>query len=297
MITPIPLPQPFIPLNSPEANLATVGGKGVNLIRLANAGFPVPDGFLIPTSAYREYVQNNNLDAFIQDSLNNLDFASPQDLQTASDAIRTQFRLGAVSRGLVAALEIAYRWLGTHPVAVRSSATAEDLPDMSFAGQQDTFLNIIGQDALLKAVIQCWSSLWTARAIGYRARNGIPHEGVSLAVVVQNMVQSDASGVLFTANPLTGKRGEIVIDATFGLGEALVSGMVEPDHYVVSHFPGAMHLGSASHLGSRITHKSLGAKATVIRSQSSGGVSIDHAVSNSGYAQRQAIPNGVILQL
>ena len=119
------------------------------------------------------------------------------------------------------------------PVAVRSSATAEDLPEMSFAGQQDTYLNVVGEEALLKAVVECWSSLWTARAIGYRQRNGVPHASVALAVVVQEMVESQASGVLFTANPLTGLRSETVIDATLGLGEALVSGQVEPDHYVV----------------------------------------------------------------
>src|SRR5690606_36135588 len=104
---------------------------------------------------------------------------------------------------------------------------------MSFAGQQDTFLNVQGEEALEQAVVACWSSLWTARAIGYRSRNGIDHNEVSLAVVVQEMVQSDVSGVLFTANPINGRRTETVIDATLGLGEALVSGLVEPDHYLV----------------------------------------------------------------
>ncbi len=126
------------------------------------------------------------------------------------------------------------------PVAVRSSATAEDLPDLSFAGQQDTYLNVIGEEEILKAVINCWSSLWTARAIGYRLRNHIPQDEVALAVVVQKMVPSDVSGVLFTANPLTGLRSETVIDATLGLGEALVSGQVEPDHYVVDSIRNAI---------------------------------------------------------
>ena len=120
---------------------------------------------------------------------------------------------------------------------------------MSFAGQQDTYLNVIGDEALRQAVIACWGSLWTARAIGYRARNAIPPDGVALAVVVQEMVQSETSGVLFTANPLTGLRSETVIDATFGLGEALVSGLVEPDHYVVDRTT------------NRIVSKEIGAKA------------------------------------
>ena len=120
----------------------------------------------------------------------------------------------------------AYAEFETQPLAVRSSATAEDLPDLSFAGQQDTYLNVIGIGPLLAAIINCWSSLWTARAIGYRIRNRIDHNEAALAVIVQQMVQSESSGVLFTANPLTGLRSEAVIDATFGLGEALVSGQV-----------------------------------------------------------------------
>src|SRR5512140_2809761 len=147
-------------------------------------------------------------------------------------------------------------------VAVRSSATAEDLPDLSFAGQQDTYLNVIGVEQLLKAVIDCWSSLWTARAIGYRIRNHIPHEEAALAVVVQEMIQSEASGVLFTANPLTGLRSESVIDATLGLGEALVSGQVEPDHYVVDT------------LNNRILAKTLGAKKISTRGKTGGGVEV-----------------------
>lgn len=137
---------------------------------------------------------------------------------------------------------------------MRSSATAKDLPGFSFAGQQDTYLNVIGHAALQNAVIDCWSSLWTARAISYRMRNGIDHDDVSLAVVVQQMVASETSGVLFTANPLTGKRTEAVIDATFGLGKALVSGQVEPDQYVVD-------------AEGQILSKTLGAKDVVVRGQ------------------------------
>ncbi|MFQ5434069.1 MAG: PEP/pyruvate-binding domain-containing protein, partial [Anaerolineae bacterium] len=150
----------------------------------------------------------------------------------------------------------------------------------SFAGQQDTFLNVIGEEAMLKAVVNCWSSLWTARAIGYRARNGIPQDEVRLAVVVQAMVPSEASGVLFTANPLTGKRNEMVIDATLGLGEALVSGLVEPDQYIVT-YDGA------------IRQKKLGAKATAIRGQAGGGVITETVEA----ANRQAIPDAVIGEL
>ncbi len=152
---------------------------------------------------------------------------------------------------------------------------------MSFAGQYDTFLNVIGAEALAEAVVRCWSSLWTARAIGYRARNHIPHEHVSLAVVVQNMVPSEASGVLFTANPLTGLRTETVIDATLGLGEVLVSGAVDPDHYVVDAVAEA------------ITHKSLGSKALVISGTNDGGLT----TSEGDSSDKQAIPDKAILRL
>jgi phosphoenolpyruvate synthase/pyruvate phosphate dikinase len=134
----------------------------------------------------------------------------PQALKAASKVICAWFATGQMPLDLANALCDAYIALGRPPVAVRSSATAEDLPDLSFAGQQDTYLNVIGGAALRQAVIDCWSSLWTARAIGYRARNGIDHAAVSLAVVVQEMVPSEVSGVLFTANPLTGKRTETV---------------------------------------------------------------------------------------
>ncbi|MEN8173503.1 MAG: PEP/pyruvate-binding domain-containing protein, partial [Chloroflexota bacterium] len=233
MNTPAPLPSSLIPLSSPDADLTTVGGKGTNLAKLACAGFPVPNGFMIPTASYREFVSSNQLEKIIDAHLRNLDFSSPQALETASQEIRAGFRKGVVQQSLVDALEIGSTWLSGQAVAVRSSATAEDLPDMSFAGQQDTFLNVLEDKALLESVVDCWSSLWTARAIGYRARNEIAHQDASLAVIVQEMVQSEVSGVLFTANPLTGKRSETVIDAAFGLGEALVGGHVEPDHYII----------------------------------------------------------------
>jgi len=181
-------------------------------------------------------VAANDLARFILETANAAPAGDPVALEAASEAIRTRFALGQIPSGLSGALRATYGALeiSSIAVAVRSSATAEDLPELSFAGQQDTFLNVVGEEALLRAVVDCWSSLWTARAIGYRARNGIPHDRIALAVVVQAMVQSDVSGVLFTANPLTGKRTETVIDAAPGLGDALVSGRVQPESYVVA---------------------------------------------------------------
>src|SRR5262249_1262008 len=157
----------------------------------------------------------------------------PDALERASESIHKLFDKKTPPE-IVSAVKAAYSALASDesanlPVAVRSSATAEDLPGLSFAGQQDTYLNIVGPDALIEAVKSCWASLWTARAIGYRARSGIAPDDVSLAVVVQAMIPSEVSGIAFTANPLTGHRGEIAIDASFGLGEAIVSGQVEPD--------------------------------------------------------------------
>jgi rifampicin phosphotransferase len=281
MTTPASLYPPFIPLNTPHASLETVGGKGANLVKLANAGFSVPNGFIIPTSVYRDFIQHNALAIHLTDILQGADFTSPEALTAASGAIRARFRAGIVPPTLTSILELAWRWLGARAVAVRSSATAEDLPELSFAGQQDTFLNVTGDQAILESVTACWSSLWTARAIGYRARNDIPHTDVSLAVIVQNMVQSEASGVLFTANPLTGKRGEVVIDAALGLGEALVGGHVEPDHYIVDAQQEA------------ITHKYLGSKAVVMSAKPGGGVE----AQAGDRSNLQALPDAAIVEL
>ena len=211
-------------------DLLTGGGKAMNLSILLNEGFNVPHGFLITTSSYRHYVEHNHLQNVITDALEIGD--NIKSLEKASEQIRTAFRKGVVPEDLVCEIFDVFTRLSSEKVAVRSSATAEDLPDMSFAGQQDTFLNV-GEGDLLKSVVECWSSLWTPRAIGYRNRNRISHEKVALAVVVQCMIPSEISGVMFTVNPLTGNRTETVIDATFGLGEALVSGQVEPDNYIV----------------------------------------------------------------
>ncbi|MCP4427002.1 MAG: phosphoenolpyruvate synthase [Chloroflexi bacterium] len=288
----------ILPLDSDSAILSRVGGKGANLARLARAKLPVPGGFLITTDAYCAFVQANRLTSFILETVGAIRLDDPAALTAASKAIRARFSAGTMPEELATAVLDGYERLKiddsrlneslivNFPVAVRSSATAEDLPDMSFAGQQDTFLNVMGAETLLTAVVDCWSSLWTARAIGYRARNGISHDDVALAVIVQAMVSSEASGVLFTANPLNGKRNEMVIDATLGLGEALVSGLVEPDQYIVDD-------------NNRILNKTIGAKATVIRGQAGGGVTVvtDVAGEQIAAADQQAIPDEVIVEL
>ncbi|MEV0345211.1 PEP/pyruvate-binding domain-containing protein [Nonomuraea sp. NPDC050680] len=213
----------LLPLDDAAADLATAGGKGASLARLTRAGLPVPDGFHITTEAYRAFA------ADFRDRI--LDAAAAGD----AAGIAALFAGHDMPAAVAAQIRAAYEAMGDDvPVAVRSSATAEDLPGMSFAGQQDTYLNIRG-DALLDAVKRCWASLWNARAIAYREQNGVPHDDVALAVVVQELVDADAAGVMFTANPVNGARDEIVINASWGLGEAVVGGQVTPDTVVVRH--------------------------------------------------------------
>jgi rifampicin phosphotransferase len=217
------------------------GGKGANLGELTRAGLPVPSGFVVVTDAYRAFVAEHQL----QEKITALAAAgdSPGGYDEASDQIRALFT-DEVSDTLRAEIADAYAALGEDvPVAVRSSATAEDLPEASFAGQQDTYLNVRGLADLLVAVRDCWASLWTARAMAYRAHQGIDPASVRLAVVVQQMVEADSAGVMFTANPSNGRRDETVISAAWGLGESVVSGSVNTDNLVV-HTPDGRVLSS-----------------------------------------------------
>lgn len=268
-------------------DLPIAGGKGANLGAMINAGLPVPAGFCVTTAAYRRFVEHNQLQDRILQMAAQAQPDRMDQLETVSDHIRQLFETGQMPEDITAEIRTAYLQASqaegedAFAAAVRSSATAEDLPDFSFAGQQDTYLNITGEQALIQAVVRCWGSLWTARAIGYRARNGIAQDEVSLAVVVQQMVLSEASGVLFTANPLTGKRSETVVDATLGLGEALVAGMVEPDQYLIDTRAG------------KILKKTLGAKALSIRAVEGGGTNTVHEDA----ALQQALPDEQILAL
>lgn len=213
--------------------LPEVGGKAANLGELASVGLPVPPGFCLTTAAYRRALSGAGLEPVFA-ALSGPDAAGLGQLSGLAASARSLVLEAGVPAEIAEAVQSAYQNLGDNvPVAVRSSATAEDLPFASFAGQQDTFLNVMGADAVLDAVSRCWASLWTDRAVAYRTTHGIDHATVALAVVVQEMVNSTTAGVMFTANPVTGKRYETVIDASPGLGEAVVSGAVNPDHYVV----------------------------------------------------------------
>ncbi|MFD7319781.1 PEP/pyruvate-binding domain-containing protein [Streptomyces sp. NPDC059875] len=231
-------------LDAATATLETAGGKGAALSELARAGLPVPGGFHVTTAAYQEFVTSTGVADRIRAELT---AASGPDWDPDTDAgagarIRALFEEGPLPPALEQAISKAYAELGdgARTVAVRSSATAEDLPDLSFAGQQDTYLNITGESTLLAAVRRCWASLWTDRALAYRARAGIAHEEVSLAVVVQELVAADAAGVMFTVDPLGGRADRLVVNAAWGLGEAVVSGLVTPDTLVVDRLTSAV---------------------------------------------------------
>jgi pyruvate,water dikinase len=259
------------------AMLPAVGGKAANLGEMARAGLPVPPGVCVTTEAYR-MVAGSALDE-IHDAFENTAADDVPTLTALADRARAALLAAEVSTAVTEAVAAAYASLGADvPVAVRSSATAEDLPSASFAGQQDTYLNVVGTASVIDAVTRCWASLWTDRAVVYRATNGIDHRTVRLAVVIQRMVDAYVAGVLFTADPVTGRRRQAVIDASPGLGEAVVSGAVNPDHFVVDTATGA------------ILERRIGDKRVVVRSRPGGGVehvTAEHAAEDACLTDEQ----------
>ena len=224
----------IVPLDTREDSLEVVGGKGRSLARLANAGFDVPGGFQVTAAAYRCYVADNDLQEKILERVRPTIVNGTVSFEEASLGIGALFAERSLSAEMLAEITAAYDALADRPaVAVRSSANAEDLPDLSFAGQQETYLNVRGGKQVAQAVKKCWASLWTAQAINYRHEMSIDNKGVAMAVVVQVMVDSEVSGIAFTANPVTGERSEMIVNCSFGLSEAVVGGQVTPDTYVV----------------------------------------------------------------
>ena len=199
------------------------------------ADFDVPGGFLVTTDAYKKFIEDSNLKSKI------IEFAKPElrdgypNFETCSEKINEVITNADIDTNITDQIRAAYSELDQNnlSVAVRSSANAEDLPDFSFAGQQETFLNVSGEDEVVSAVKKCWSSLWTSQAISYRHQNGIDQSSVAMGVVVQIMIPSEVSGILFTANPTNGERSEMIINSSFGLGEAVVGGQVTPDTFIV----------------------------------------------------------------
>ncbi|UFT98532.1 phosphoenolpyruvate synthase [Radiobacillus kanasensis] len=257
-----------------KEDIALVGGKGANLGELTQKGVKVPPGFCVTASAYSTFIEERKLDQTIINLIHTIDLENTHQLQKISSEIRKLIYTSEMLEPIEKEIREAYAQfsysIGIEApyVAIRSSATAEDLPEASFAGQQDTYLEISGITEVLSHIKKCWASLWTARAIYYRANQGFNHFHVALSAVVQKMVDSEKAGVMFTANPVTSNRKEMMINASWGLGEAVVSGMVSPDEYVVEK-------SSLKIIEKNITNKNL----LVIKNQ--------HAVGTSEVAVKE----------
>ncbi len=223
---------PFSAISRQDVPVA--GGKGANLGDMAQAGLPVPPGFVITSAAYRKMFESSGLERRVRERLSTIDRENNQALMDVEVEIRAMFAEQDMDAGLCAEILERYHALGENaPVAVRSSATAEDLVGASFAGQQNTYLNVYGDEELIRTVLNCWSSLYTCQAIYYRYRNGFDDTQVSMAVVVQKMVNADKAGVIFTVDPVSRNPYQMVIEGVYGLGEGIVSGSITPDHFKV----------------------------------------------------------------
>jgi pyruvate,water dikinase len=260
-----------------------VGGKGSNLAELAKVpGIPVPAGFCVTTNAYKRMIKNNPVTAELMEQLAELEPADSDKIRAMSERLRNAIEGTKIPEEVKHEIADAFEELGsTLAYAIRSSATAEDLPTASFAGQQDSFLNIHGKEQLLRHIRKCWASLFTERAVVYRIKNGFDHRKVHLSVVVQQMVFPDASGILFTADPVTSNRSVVSIDASFGLGEALVSGIVSADNYKVRE--------------GRIIEKSVSVKKAAVHPMRSGGT--EQREIPAEQQEQQAIGDETILAL
>ena len=266
-----------------KTTLSMVGGKGANLGELSNVeGILVPDGFCVTTEAYKKITGNNQELNGLLEELSHLRVEDRGKISEVSKEIRMVIERISISKYIAEEIENFLTKFGEKDAyAVRSSATAEDLPRASFAGQQDTYLNIIGTEAILKYISKCWASLFTERAVTYRIQNGFNHRKVHLAVVVQKMVFPQVAGILFTADPVTGNRKVLSVDASFGLGEALVSGLVNADNYRVRD--------------GKVIDKNISAKKLAIYALEDGGTKEQEIEAE--WQNRQVLTDEQILQL
>lgn len=266
-----------------ETQLSLVGGKGLNLGTLSKIeGIQVPDGFCVTTAGFQKAIEQNEVLHALVGQLTMVSVEDGKEIAEISGKIRQIIKEVDIPSDVEEAVADHLTRLGENSAfAVRSSATAEDLPHASFAGQQDTYLNIKGIDAVLPHIRKCWASLFTDRAVMYRMQNGFDHRQVSISVIVQRMVFPEASGVLFTADPMTSNRNVLSIDASFGLGEALVSGLVTPDLYKVKE--------------KEIAEKNIAVKKLAIYSAADGGTVTQQLAPNQQRAQTLTDPQ--ILQL
>jgi len=220
----------FLELSKRDVGIA--GGKGASLGEMAQAKIPVPDGFVVLSESFVDFLKNIDPDELIKQQLHTLDISSISEIQSVSDFIQKKIKEGEMSKNLSEEILKNFDILGVKNVAVRSSATAEDSSKMAWAGQLDSFMNIT-RDDLIKTIKSCWASLFSTRAISYRVKNGLGDKNISVAVIVQKMIQAELAGVAFSVHPISKDDNQIVIESSRGLGEAVVSGSVIPDRYVV----------------------------------------------------------------
>lgn len=275
-----------LPLDDARAQQrAAVGGKAMSLARLIAGGFPVPPGFVVSTASYLHFVEANGLAPLIADAVERLDYGDPAGVETLMATIRGAVNAAPLPTAVEDAIVGDYRRLGEPYVAVRSSGTAEDLAEASFAGLHDTYLDVQGAAAVLAAVRACWASLWTARCVAYRHDGGFDHASAQIAVVVQTMVDATSAGVLFTANPLTVRTDQFVVNAAWGLGEGVVSGILTPDEFIVDR---------ATH---RILQTTIGAKELRVVRNPDTGVGTVHQQVPANDTERASISDGEVTRL
>ena len=278
-----------ISLSSKEdisANL--VGTKAANLIFLNQKDFPIPDGFVLTINAYKDFIEFNNLTELINQNLNSYDGKNPLSIKNLSSKISAVIDNGKLQQSLIDQIKINLDYFNNDPVAIRSSGTLEDLPNSSFAGQYDTYLNIKGMEQILIYVKKCFASLWSERAVTYRFNNHLTNKEPEIAVIIQKMVRADISGILFTANPITSDKTELVIESNFGLGESVVSGRVSPDQFTVKR------LGKIK--GFKILNKKIGFKNLVVNPKSNE-VGVEYNEVSDLESNRVSLSDNAIIKL
>ena len=216
-----------------DLDLPRVGSKAANLGEMLKIGLPVPEGFVIVTGSYKKFVAENKINSEISNLLMELEQNNQVYLEQTAQKIKKLFEQAEIPPDLLMEIDSAYEKIGCPTVAVRSSATAEDLPQTSFAGQYDTYLNIEGKDQLHQSIKSCWASLWNMRALAYRMKQKADHRDLAHGVVIQKLIKAEKSGVLFTANPVNSRRDQMLLNSSWGLGEAIVGGIVTPDQWVL----------------------------------------------------------------
>ncbi|MCJ7818086.1 MAG: hypothetical protein MUP60_04485, partial [Candidatus Thorarchaeota archaeon] len=286
-VTDLPL---VIDLNLIDASTQSMtGGKASNLTILTKADFNVPSGFVVTTEAYTKFIAANKMEGLASEHLTKTDHENASELNKATELMRQHIKNSTIPEEVITSVTKAYQQLGLGRVAIRSSATAEDLPDASFAGQYDTSLNIEGIENVLEHIKHCFSSMWTSRAVAYREENKIPHNQVQIAVVVQSMVDARCAGVLFTRNPISSIASEMMIESNFGLGESVVSGYAVPDRYVVSSTDDSQNPFI-------LVTREIGTKDTIIVRNASGN-GVQHSSVSQEKSQQSSLEDEEILVL